>query len=110
MGNDNYLANGHFNFGYIINFLKEGNACCRSSLSGKGLFIMKQISAYITGKIIPNIQSFPQSAKKNILISRENPHIDYTNQILIIHPDRRLDSWVPSSSDIFAEDCEVIDE
>ena len=41
MGNNNYLANGHFNFGYIINFLKEGNACCRSSLSGKGLFIMK---------------------------------------------------------------------
>lgn len=55
------------------------------------------------------MQSLPQSAK-NILISRENPYIDYTNQILIIHLDRRSDSLVPSSSDIFAEDWEVIDE
>ena len=55
------------------------------------------------------MQSFPQSAK-NILISRENPHINYTNQILIIHPDRRANSLVPSSSDVFAEDWEVIDE
>ena len=55
------------------------------------------------------MQSFPQSVK-NILISRENPHIDYTNQILIIHPDRRADSYVPYSSDVFTEDWEVIDE
>lgn len=55
------------------------------------------------------MQSLPQSAK-NILMSRENPHIDYTNQILIIHLDRRADSWVPSSSDVFAEDQEVIDK
>ena len=43
-------------------------------------------------------------------MSRENPRIDYTNQILIIHPDGRADSLVPSSSDVFAEDWEVIDE
>ena len=43
-------------------------------------------------------------------MSRENPHIDYTNQILIIHPDKRADSWVTSSSNVFAEDLEVIDE
>lgn len=36
-----------------------------------------------------------------------NPHIDYTNQMLIINPDGRADSWVPSSSDVFAEDWEV---
>ena len=109
MGNNNYLANGDFNFGYVINFLKEGKACRRSGWSGKGLFIVKQIPAHITGEIIPNMQSLPQSAK-NILMSRENPHIDYTNQMLIIHPDGRADSWVPSSSDVFAEDWEVIDE
>ena len=55
------------------------------------------------------MQSLPQSAK-NILMSRENPHIDYTNQMLIIHPDGRADSWVPSSSDVFAEDWEVVAE
>lgn len=45
----------------------------------------------------------PQSAK-NILMSRDGAHIDYTNQMLIINLDGRADSWVPSSSDVFAED------
>lgn len=43
-------------------------------------------------------------------MSRENPHIDYTNQMLIVNPDGRADSWVPSSSDVFAEDWRVIGE
>lgn len=59
--------------------------------------------------IIPNMQSLPQSAKK-ILMSRDNPHIDYTNQMLIINPEGRADSWVPSSSDVFAEDWELVTE
>ena len=104
---NNYLANVHFNFGNIIQFLKEGKACRRSGWNDKGLFIVKQVPAHITGDIIPNMQSLPQSAK-NILMSRENPHIDYTNQILIINSDSKADSWIPSSSDIFAEDWEVI--
>ena len=90
-------------------FLKEGKACRCSSCSSKGLLIMKQIPTQITKKIIPNMQSLKKK-KKNILISRENPYIDYTNQILIIHSDGRADSCVPYSSDVFAEDQEVIDE
>ena len=31
-----------------------------------------------------------------------------TNQMLIINPDGRADSWVPSSSDVFAEDWELV--
>lgn len=108
-GNNNYLANGHFTFGNVIQFLKEGKACCRSGWNGKGLFIVKQVPSHIEKDIIPKMQSLPQSAK-DILMKRENPHIDYTNQMLIIHPDGRADSWVPSSSDIFAEDWEVLVE
>lgn len=75
-----------------------------------GLFIhRKQVPSHITGDIIPNMQSLPQSAKI-ILMNRENPHIDYTNQMLIINPDGRADSWVPSVSDVFAEDWEVVTE
>lgn len=106
-GNNNYLANGHFTFGNVIQFLKEGKACHRSGWNGKGLFIVKQVPAHITSDIIPNMQSLPQSAK-NILMKRENPHIDYTNQMLIINPDGRADSWVPSVSDVIAEDWEII--
>lgn len=84
-------------------FLAVDKACRRSGWIDKESFIVKQIPAHITGEIIPNMKSLPQSAK-NILMSRENPHIDYTNQILIIHPDGRADSWVPSTSDIFTKE------
>ena len=89
--------------------MKAGLAVRRKGWNGKGLFIVKQVPSHITSDIIPKMQSLPQSAK-DILIKRENPHIDYTNQMLIIHPDGRADSWVPSSSDIFAEDWEIVVE
>lgn len=98
-----------FTFGTAVLFLKAGMAVRRAGWNGKGLFVVKQVPSHITADIIPNMQSLPQSAK-NILMSRENPHIDYTNQMLIINPDGRADSWVPSVSDVFAEDWEVVTE
>ena len=97
------------NFGEVIEALKTGLAVRRKGWNGKGLFAVKQVPSHITGDIIPNMQSLPQSAK-DILMSRENPHIDYTNQMLVVNPDGRADSWVPSSSDVFAEDWEVVTE
>lgn len=104
-----YREVGSGNFGCAIDLLKVGFAVRRKGWNGKGLFIVKQVPSHIGGDIIPKMQSLPQSAK-NILMSRENPHIDYTNQMLIINPDGRADSWVPSSSDVFAEDWEVVYE
>lgn len=96
-----------FDFGTAIKFLEAGGAIRRSGWNGKGLFVVKQVPSHITGDVIPKMQSLPQIAK-GILMKRENPHIDYTNQMLIINPDGRADSWVPSSSDIFANDWEVV--
>lgn len=96
-------------FGKAIIALKQGKAIQREGWNGKGLFVVKQIPASINADIIPKMQSLPQSAK-DILMSRKNPHIDYTNQMLIVNPDGRADSWVPSSSDLFAEDWRVIGE
>lgn len=104
-----YREVGSVNFGGAIDLLKAGLAVRRKGWNGKGLFIVKQVPSHITSDIIPNMQSLPQSAK-SILMSRENPHIDYTNQMLIINPDGRADSWVPSVSDVFAEDWEVVTE
>lgn len=104
-----YREVGSVNFGGAIDLLKAGLAVRRKGWNGKGLFIVKQVPSHVTGEIIPNMQSLPQSAK-DILMSRENPHIDYTNQMLIINPDGRADSWVPSVSDVFAEDWEVVTE
>lgn len=96
-----------FDFGTAIKFLEAGGAIRRSGWNGKGLFVVKQVPSHITGDIIPKMQSLPQIAK-DILMKRENPHIDYTNQMLIVNPDGRADSWVPSSSDIFANDWEIV--
>lgn len=84
-----------------------GLAIRRAGWNGKGLFVVKQIPAHITEEIIPKMQSLPQSAK-DIIMSRENKALDYTSQMLIINPDGRADSWVPSVSDVFAEDWEIV--
>ena len=99
----------NFTFGTAALFLKAGMAVRRAGWNGKGLFVVKQVPAHIAADIIPNMQSLPQSAK-DIIMARKEPHIDYTNQMLIINPDGRADSWVPSSSDIFAEDWEIVTE
>lgn len=104
-----YREVGSVNFGGAIDLLKAGLAVRRKGWNGKGLFIVKQVPSHITGDIIPKMQSLPQIAK-DILMKRENPHIDYTNQMLIINPDGRADSWAPSSSDVFADDWEVVNE
>lgn len=94
-------------FGVAIEALKFGCAIRRSGWNGKGMFVVKQVPSAISETIIPGMQSLPQSAK-DLLMARENKAIWYCNQMLIIHPDGRADSWVPSSSDIFANDWEIV--
>ncbi len=94
------------NFGEAIEALKDGLLVARSGWNGKGMFIVKQIPATIGLDIIPKMQSLPQSAK-DVLLERAKP-ISYTNQMLIVNKEGRADSWVPSSSDCFAEDWYII--
>lgn len=98
-----------FDFGTAIKFLKAGGAISRAVWGRGEKFVIKQVPSHIPADIIPNMQSLPQSAK-DIIMARAEPHIAYTNQMLIIHPDGRADSWVPSSSDVFAEDWELVTE
>ena len=98
-----------YDFGTAIKFLKAGGAIRRAGWNGKGMFVIKQVPANIKADVIPNMQSLPQIAK-DILMARSDAHIDYTNQMLIINPDGRADSWIPSSSDVFAEDWELVTE
>lgn len=94
-------------FGIAIEALKFGCAIRRSGWNGKGMFVVKQVPSVISETIIPGMQSLPQSAK-DLLMAREDKTIRYGSQMLIIHSDGRADSWVPSSSDIFAEDWEIV--
>ena len=99
----------NYDFGTALKFLKAGGAIRRAGWNDVGMFVIKQVPASIKEDVIPNMQSLPQIAK-DILMSRNSPHIDYTNQMLIINPDGRADSWIPSSSDVFAEDWELVTE
>lgn len=95
-----------FDFGTAIKFLKAGGAISRAVWRSEK-FVVKQVLSIITADIIPKMQSLPQVAK-DILMSRKNPHIGYTNQMLIIHPDGQADSWQPTSEDIFAVDWKLV--
>lgn len=99
----------NYDFGTAIKFLKAGGAVRRAGWNGKGMFVIKQVPAHITSETIPNMQSLPQTAK-DILMKRQKPCLKYTNQMLIINQDGRADSWVPSSSDVFEEDWELVTE
>lgn len=90
-------------FGIAIEALKFGFAIRREGWKDKGIFVIKQIPAHIESDIIPKMQSLPQSAKD--LILKGKGFIDYTSQCLIYNENTgRADSWVPSISDVFADD------
>lgn len=94
-------------FGIAIQALKFGLAIRRKGWNGKGLFVIKQVPAHIGSDVIPKMQSLPQSAKDLILSGKG--FIDYTSQCLIYNEyTGRADSWVPSISDVFAEDWEIV--
>lgn len=99
-----------FDFGEAIKSLKAGHAIARKGWNGKNLFIVKQIPAIVEGLIIDKIQSLPNSCKELLKQKEGVPIIKYTNQMLIINADGRADSWVPSSSDVFAEDWYIVME
>ena len=95
-------------FGSAIALLKSGFAIRRSGWNGKNLFVIKQVPAHIESDIIPKMQSLPQSAKDLILNGKG--FIDYTSQCLIYNGNTgRADSWVPSISDVFADDWELVE-
>lgn len=94
-------------FGDAVDILKQGGAIRRVGWYGKGLYVFKQVPAHIGEDVIPKMQSLPQSAKDLILQGRG--FIDYTSQCLIYNEDTgRADSWVPSISDVFADDWEIV--
>lgn len=94
-------------FGDAIEVLKQSGVIRRRGWNGKGLMVFKQVPARIGSEIIPKMQSLPKSAKD--LILKGKGFIDYTSQCLIYNENTgRADSWVPSISDVFAEDWEIV--
>ena len=96
-------TNVTFHFGEAIQRLKEGKCITRKGWNKAGLFVCKQVSATIGGEVIPRMQSLPDAAKE--LILEGTGFIAYENQCLIYDTGTGVaNSWVPSVSDMFAED------
>lgn len=96
-----------YKFGDVIEALKQGKLASRKGWNGKGMFIMKQVPSEIGLDIIPKMQSVQRIAKEILML--RGTTLKYQNQMLIIKQDGTADSWVPSSSDIFAEDWIIIE-
>lgn len=98
----------NLSFGEALVAIKEFKVLRREGWNGKGLVVFRQVPAYITGDIVPNMQSLPDSAKTIIMATQAK--VDYTSQMLIFNTNNgRADSWVPSISDALAEDWEIVD-
>lgn len=94
-------------FDQALPMLREGFAIRREGWNGKGLMVFKQVPAHITSEIIPKMQSLPEEAKR--LILENGDHIDYVSQCLIFNSKTgEANSWVPSISDVFANDWQLV--
>ena len=94
-------------FEQILPLLREGFAIRRAGWKDKGHMVFKQVPAHITSEVIPKMQSLPDEAKRHILACGD--HIYYIAQCLIFYPATgEANSWIPSISDIFAFDWELV--
>ena len=91
----------------------------RIGWNGKGLFVFKQIPSEVPISVVPKMQSLPKEVKEeferrynvasdngNMIMANNNPllTIRYCNQLAIVHPDNTINGWVPSVSDVLADD------
>lgn len=98
-------------FSHAIEFLKNGQALRRKNWNCKDLMVrqmlFRNVPEDIDGSIIPTMQSLSQPAKDKIMKYTKN--IFYTSLCFIYNSQTgQADSWVPSISDIFANDWEVV--
>lgn len=104
--------------------LEYGKRIARVGWNGKGLYVFKQVPAKIETELtVPKMQSLPQTVKDDIALRLEHghklwkdtdpaefQHIKYENQMCIMYPDNTLYGYSPSTSDILAEDWQILDD
>lgn len=103
---------GLMTFGLAVQALKDGKRITRQGWAAKGLFVAMQVPSDIGKKIIPNMQSLPQSVKdvfaKRLKNDPTKEEIHYRNQLIIVFPDNTIYSWAPSVNDALAEDWSIL--
>ncbi len=102
-----YRCTDGLSFGLAVEAMKKGHLISRAGWNGKNMFVFKQIPAEIGLDIIPNMQSVPQAMKDKMVEAQTT--LKYTNQMCIVTEEGRVDSWVASSSDTFADDWCIVE-
>jgi hypothetical protein len=79
---------------------------------GGKCFIVKQINSDISSSIVPNMQSLPDAAKKEIGKCADGS-IHYREQCLVVYPDAECGcmatNYVPDWQDMFSNDWIIIE-
>lgn len=95
-------------FGTALALAQQGAVIYRKEWQSKNQYVIKQVPSELPSHTISNIQSLPQKAKDLILTSVGR--IKYENQCLLYNSvTGTADSWIPSTSDMFALDWQYID-
>lgn len=103
--------------GEAIEALKDGKRVQREGWNGTGMFVFMQVPSNISIETVPKMQSLPQSVKDEF-IRRFNDQgnevpvyqeICYRNQLAIVYPDNKIYGWLPSPSDVLANDWIILD-
>lgn len=92
-------------FNQALTHMKNGLPMQRVGWNGKGMFVFMQVPSNISIDIIPKMQSLPQSVKD--IFQARGTSISYSNQFAIVHSDNKINGWIPSSSDLLAEDWQT---
>ena len=104
-------------FGAAISAMRQGKRLARRGWNGNELFVFMQVPASVPADIVPKMSSLPQSVKDEFKRRFEamNKHrkqdadIRYRNQFAIVKPTCEINGWVPSSSDVLADDWVILD-
>ena len=104
---ESYRETEAMTFGIAIEALKLGKLIARTGWNGKELFVFKQVPALIDHPIVPKMTSTPQDFKDRMMARSQK--LNYRNQMCIVDAVGNIDSWVPSSSDIFSEDWRIVE-
>ena len=89
-------------YGEAIEHLRRGGVVSRHGWNGSGMYVFKQVPSKVPKEIIHKMSSLPEKVKTKMIESDTFPY--YQNQMSIVDSFGKINSWLASSSDTFADD------
>lgn len=101
----------NLNFGQAIEALKQGEKVAREGWNGKGMFIFIRVACYSYNKELHDVvgkECVVRFEKNSEEVGKEA--VELLPIIVMKTQDNKvLEGWLPSQTDIFAEDWVILD-